>query len=63
MASPTWLTVKEAADRAGVSEQAIRKQLASGRLNGRQMGWQWLVDPVSLRQYIEDRQERRRKTK
>lgn len=52
---PSWLTVKEAADRAGVSDSYMRRLLARGTVNGVQRGLQWMIDPASLRQYIEGR--------
>jgi excisionase family DNA binding protein len=40
----TWLTTREAARRLGVSDRAIRKWIASGRLAATKRGGRWLLD-------------------
>ncbi|MCK6373943.1 MAG: DNA cytosine methyltransferase [Zoogloea sp.] len=48
---PEFLSVKDAAERLGVSQQRVRSLLRSCLLDGRQVGKQWLVSPASLESY------------
>lgn len=48
MSLPDFLSVKDAAERLGVSQQRVRSLLRSAILAGRQVGKQWLIDPASL---------------
>jgi DNA (cytosine-5)-methyltransferase 1 len=45
---PELLSVKDAAERLGVSRQRVRSLLRLGQLEGRQLGKQWLIAPASL---------------
>lgn len=45
---PDFLSVKDAAERLGVSHQRIRSLLRSSQLHGRQVGKQWLISPASV---------------
>jgi excisionase family DNA binding protein len=53
--SPNWLPVREAAKIAGTSKEYITRLLRKGRINGKQVGREWIVDPVSLQGYIATR--------
>jgi excisionase family DNA binding protein len=55
MSEATWPTVTEASKQIGVHGSYIRRLLHNGRLNGRQKGTTWIIDPDSLRQYQEIR--------
>lgn len=48
---PDFLSVKDAAERLGVSQQRVRSMLRSGQLDGRQIGKQWLISPSSVEVY------------
>lgn len=45
---PNLISVKDAAERLGVSEQRVRTLLRTKVLDGRQVGKQWLISPTSL---------------
>ena len=63
MADPTWPTIKEVADRIGVSRQYILRLVSSGRIHGVIRGDVWLIEPASLHQYeaTRDRKPGRKK--
>jgi excisionase family DNA binding protein len=61
MVNPTWLTVKEAADRLGMSRQYVLRLVSSGRIKGCIRGDLWLIDPESFQQYEAIRRPRRKK--
>jgi excisionase family DNA binding protein len=46
--SDQWLTTAEAATELGVTDRAIRKQIATGRLPARRRGWQWQINRTDL---------------
>jgi excisionase family DNA binding protein len=46
--SDQWLTTAEAAGELGVTDRAIRKRIATGRLPARRRGWQWQIDRNDL---------------
>lgn len=50
-ASSSELTTNEAARRAGVTPQAIRKAITANRLPARRVGPGWLVEPAELDLY------------
>ena len=43
-----WITTKEAAKLAGVTEQRIRQLCGAGKLNCRKFGRVWQVDKLSV---------------
>lgn len=43
-----WLTTAQAAELRGVSRRRITHLLASGRIAGRKLGRDWMVDAASL---------------
>jgi excisionase family DNA binding protein len=43
-----WMTTTEAAQRLGVTRQAIRKAIAAGRLPAQRLGDRWVVDPTDI---------------
>lgn len=43
-----WLTTTEAAELRGVSRRRITQLLAAGRIAGRKLGRDWMVDAASL---------------
>ena len=43
-----WLTTSEAAARVGVTDRAIRKWIAQGRLPATRYGGRWLIDQTDL---------------
>jgi excisionase family DNA binding protein len=45
---PVLLTTGQASDALGVSEQRVRQLLDAGRLTGRKLGREWLVDLKSV---------------
>jgi len=50
--SPEYISIRQAADQAGFSEQWIRKLLASGRVKGFKLGgYAWAVNVRSLTTY------------
>lgn len=51
---PDAISVKEASERVGVSEQRIRTLLRSGAIEGRQIGKQWLTTEVAIDTYIQN---------
>ena len=61
-----WITVKEAADRAGYHVEYVRKLLQAERIDGQKWGTVWQVDRESLLTYVsamEARGERRGRKK
>lgn len=57
MVNESWLTTREASERAGVSDAYLRRLCGSGKLKARNLGNVWLIDPESFRQWQETRQE------
>jgi hypothetical protein len=55
MSEATWPTVAEASKQLDVDSSYIRRLLRTSRLNGRQKGITWIIDPESLRQYEQTR--------
>ena len=55
-----WLTVKDAADRIGISRQAVHKRLEDGKM-GRAVKTRlgWLIDPQSVEEATKERKGRR----
>ncbi|MDR3230038.1 MAG: DNA cytosine methyltransferase [Synergistaceae bacterium] len=49
---PDAISVKQAADIIGVSEQRVRTLLRSGSIEGRQIGKQWLTTETAVQTYI-----------
>ena len=50
--SPTeWITTKEAAELAGYAPAYIRQLIARGRLNGRKLGRDWILDRSEVLAY------------
>lgn len=59
-----WLTVKEAAERApggAMTTANMRYLLQGGKIKGKRIGRQWLVDPDSLAKYEPQRSTRRKR--
>lgn len=50
---PNTITVKDVADRIGISEQRARTLLRTGALEGRQIGKQWITTSEALAKYLE----------
>jgi excisionase family DNA binding protein len=44
----SWLTTSEAGNAVGVTDRAIRKWIAAGRLPARKHGGRWLIDRTDL---------------
>jgi excisionase family DNA binding protein len=44
-----FLTLSEAANLLGVSDDAVRKRLKAGSIKGKKVGKRWLIDPESIR--------------
>lgn len=51
MPQPNWPTIKEAADRLGVSIQYVHRLVTQGKIGGRMRGDVWLLDTASLAAY------------
>nr|DAJ92798.1 MAG TPA: Cytosine specific methyltransferase [Caudoviricetes sp.] len=51
---PDAISVKEASERVGVSEQRIRTLLRSGAIEGRQIGKQWITTDAAIAAYIKN---------
>ena len=49
------MTTKEASAKAGLDRAYIRRLLESGKLSGRKVGRDWLVDDKSLEYYMANR--------
>lgn len=49
------MTLAEAADFSGLSASTLKNQLLKGRLPGRKVGRDWLVDINALEAYLENR--------
>ncbi|WP_408633190.1 helix-turn-helix domain-containing protein [Mycobacterium hippophais] len=47
--SKPWLTTAEAAERLGISDRAVRKRIARGRLPAMSCGGRWLVNHHHVR--------------
>lgn len=58
MVSPGWIPVREAKKMLDVSDSFLTRLLRSGKINGKQVGREWLVDPVSLKAYETTRDRR-----
>lgn len=48
---PDYLTPKQAAEQLSVTDRQVRNRLNDGRLQGRKIGKQWMVDPASIEDY------------
>lgn len=46
--SDTWLTTADAAAEMGITDRAIRKEIATERLPARRHGGRWLIDRENL---------------
>ena len=46
------MTIKEAAQKAGVSETVVKRWCAEGRVNSTKVGRSWEVDAASLEEYL-----------
>jgi excisionase family DNA binding protein len=53
-----WLTVNEAADRAGVNVSYIRRLCGDGILKAIKRGSVWFIDPDSLAEWESQRADR-----
>lgn len=45
LASMREVSVRDAAEHMGLSEQRVRALLKAGRIPGRKIGWSWVLDP------------------
>ena len=52
MIIPAVISTKEAADLMQLSEQRVRTLLKQGKIDGQQLGKQWLVDKDSLERFL-----------
>lgn len=52
MGEEAILTIKEAAARAKVGTQKIRRDIDGGRLKAYKVGWQWLINEGDLIEYL-----------
>ena len=50
-----WVTPQQAAASHSIDPKAIRRWLRAGKVIGKQTASGWLLDPVSLSQYLGDR--------
>jgi predicted site-specific integrase-resolvase len=48
-----WIRASQAADRLGLSPQAVRNLLRAGKLAGQQRDGRWMVEESSVRAYLE----------
>lgn len=56
---PRELTTKQAANRAGVSIEYIRRMAKQGRIRARQPdGWTWFIDAADLGRWMAERTAR-----
>lgn len=46
--APEVVTVKEAAERLGISKQAVLKRIHKGTLPAEKFGWQWMIRAEDL---------------
>lgn len=58
--SDTMLTVKEAADRLGVTDARVRQIILAGQLRARKFAGSWMVDVGDLDKYIGELAQRER---
>jgi excisionase family DNA binding protein len=58
----TWITVKDAAQRAGFGVEYIRELVRDNKIVGQKFGWQWMVSKESLDQYLQSRKDQERQT-
>lgn len=58
-----WMTVKETAVLKEVAESAVRLALITGRLQGRKVGRDWLVNRASVVAWVPQRRGPKRKPK
>jgi len=56
-----FLTTKEVAERAGVTDSAVRRALASGRLEGVKRGGVWFIPRKDAQRWIDLPHSRGRK--
>jgi excisionase family DNA binding protein len=47
-----WITVQEAAEKSGYSEQYLRRLIRKGEIKARKFGTIWQVDRSSLTAYL-----------
>jgi excisionase family DNA binding protein len=62
MASPAWLTTREASRKAGVSDAYLRRLCEQGKLNAQLKGNSWLIDPMAFERWQQDRKRKRKQT-
>ena len=53
----TWLTATDAAERIGISRQAIHKWLEDGKLRAVKTRLGWLIDPKAVEEAAQERKE------
>ncbi len=56
----TWVTPRQAADRIGISKQALHQHLKDGRFRAVNTQQGWLIDPASVEEFASQRQKRQR---
>jgi len=53
-----YVSTREAHEKYGLSDGQIRHLLISGRLRGRKIARNWLVEPSSIEEYLANRPKR-----
>ena len=53
-----YISTKEASEKYGLSDGQIRHLLISGRIRGRKIARNWLVEPFSIEVYLANRPKR-----
>lgn len=58
LSSGEWITVAEAASRAGVSPGFVARLARLGRIRARRHGWAWLIDEAAVEDFARGRHGR-----
>ena len=61
MTNPDYLTLKEAAERSGLSVSTLRNQIKNERIPKIMLGRDYLITPAALDAYLESRPDDRRR--
>jgi hypothetical protein len=57
-----YTSVNAASEASGISVSHVRRLLVSGRVKGRKLGRDWIVDSESLMEFVSNRPKRGRKS-
>ena len=63
MPNQDYIDTKEAAEKWGISEEYVRRLVREGRVKGRKVRRDWIIDSISLAEYMASNRKRGPKAK